>query len=163
MASSALNSKGRECVCDASWGASSRTSHRSSPRPRKSNSKRDCGVKMALRDCRRCKSEERCCQKELKYVFSSSILETYNWCPSPFRFLVRYFVWILWNKLTEILYVNMKFHISVTLSVQLCLNIWICRTADQIYVPLWSWKPLCCWHFSYLLGKTSKHPLYYET
>ena len=51
MASSALNSKGRECVCDASWGARSSTNQRSNPSPRKSNTNRDCGVTMAFKDC----------------------------------------------------------------------------------------------------------------
>lgn len=50
-ASSALNSKGSECDCDASWGASSSTNQRSNPKPRKSNTNRDCGVTMAFKDC----------------------------------------------------------------------------------------------------------------
>ncbi|TNN52151.1 hypothetical protein EYF80_037633 [Liparis tanakae] len=51
MASSALNSKGREFDCDASWGASSSTNHCSNPKPRKSNTNRECGVTMAFKDC----------------------------------------------------------------------------------------------------------------
>lgn len=50
MASSALNSKGRECVCDVSCGGSSSTNQRSNPRPRKSSTKRHCGVTMAFKD-----------------------------------------------------------------------------------------------------------------
>lgn len=49
MASRALNSKGRDCVCDASWGARSRTNQRSRPRPRKSNTNRDWGVTIAFK------------------------------------------------------------------------------------------------------------------
>lgn len=49
MASRALNSKGKECVCDASWEARSSTSQRSKPRPRKSNTSRDWGVTIAFR------------------------------------------------------------------------------------------------------------------
>lgn len=49
MASRALNSKGKECVCDASWEARSNTSQRSKPRPRKSNTSRDWGVAIAFR------------------------------------------------------------------------------------------------------------------
>lgn len=51
MASRALNSKGSECVCEASCRASSRTSQRSNPSPRKSNTKRLWGVTMAFNDC----------------------------------------------------------------------------------------------------------------
>lgn len=49
MASRALNSKGKECVCDASWEARSSTSQRSKPRPRKSNTSSDWGVTIAFR------------------------------------------------------------------------------------------------------------------
>lgn len=49
MASRALNSKGRECVCDASWEARSSTSQRSRPRPRKSNTSSDWGVTIAFK------------------------------------------------------------------------------------------------------------------
>lgn len=50
MASRARNSKGREWVCEASWGARSSTNQRSKPRPRKSNTIRDSGVTTAFRD-----------------------------------------------------------------------------------------------------------------
>lgn len=50
MASRALNSKGRECDCEASCGASSRTNQRSKLSPRKSNTSKDSGVTMAFKD-----------------------------------------------------------------------------------------------------------------
>lgn len=50
MASRALNSNGRDCACDASCGASSRTNQRSKLSPRKSNTSKDSGVTMAFKD-----------------------------------------------------------------------------------------------------------------
>lgn len=49
IASKALNSKGKDCVWDASWEARSSTSQCSIPRPRKSNTSRDWGVTIAFR------------------------------------------------------------------------------------------------------------------
>lgn len=52
MASRALNSKGRELVCDdvASCGAKSKTNHRSRLSPRKSNTSKEFRVMMAFKD-----------------------------------------------------------------------------------------------------------------